>query len=168
MITAEAKYDALKEALDTMLAAGVSWSTAFPYKRYNVDAVLEGKHSTSYSMDHYASKVKSSLYLVRTDIFETGSASADLDTCLESMHTVTERLDASLHATKTKSAHVDACIEEIHDESYSIDGILKLVKSKPYTMDCIGEKDMVRTYRLDSFAENRRRSSYLVTVVIAS
>jgi hypothetical protein len=37
MKAAESNYAVIKEALDGMLAAGVSWSTAFPYKEYNLD-----------------------------------------------------------------------------------------------------------------------------------
>jgi hypothetical protein len=168
MIQAEERYDAVKAALDTMLAAGVSWSTSFPYKKYSVDALLEGRHTTSYSVDHYASKQKSALYLVRTDIFEAGSASEDVDACLETMHLVTERLDALVHAWRTKDTQVDANIEEPHDESYSVDSILKKNKTKSYDIDRISEKDQLKTYRLDGMAEGGRRSSYLVTVAISA
>jgi hypothetical protein len=164
MIAAEEKYDALKEALDTMLAAGISWSTAFPYKQYNVDAILEGWHSFSYSLDHYASKQKSALYFVRADIFDTGSTSVDIDVCLETMHIVTERLDALVHATRTRAAQIDVNIEETHDESYSIDCILKLKKSKSYSVDLISEADGKDIYRVDGMVEYSHRMPYLVAV----
>lgn len=163
MITAEARYDALREALDAMLAAGVSWSTAFPYKNYNVDVLLEGVHSAGYSVDYLAAKQKSALYLVRTDIFETGSTSVDIDACLETMHHVTERLDVLVHANKSKAAQVDANIEEPHDESYSIDSILKLRKTKSYEVDSISEADRSGIYQIDGMAECGHRCPYLIT-----
>jgi hypothetical protein len=168
MITAEEKYESVKAALDTMLAAGVSWSTAFPYKQYNVDALLEGRHSVNCSVDCFASNQKSALYLVRTDIFDTGSASAEIDACLETMHQVTERLDALVHAWRTKAVQVDANIEEPHREDYSVDSILKRKKTLDYNMDMISEADRIESYRIDGMAEGGRRSSYLVMVAISA
>lgn len=166
MITAEERYDVLKEALDTMLAAGISWSTSFPYEQYDVDAILEGKHSTNYSVDHYAAKIKSALYLVRADIFDTGSASVELDACLETTHTAIERLDARIHAGRSKTVQVDACLETIHTKSYQLDGIVRTAKSKSYQADAIAEKDRLKVYHLDYMAETGHRNAYLVTAVI--
>jgi hypothetical protein len=163
MITAEEKYESVKAALDAMLAAGVSWSTAFPYKQYNVDALLEGKHSANYSVGCYASNQKSALYLVRTDIFDTGSTSVEIDACIEIMHHVTERLDALVHARRNKGVQVDANIEEPHSMNYAVDSILKIKKTRSYEVDLISEADRLESYRVDGMAESRRRSAYLVT-----
>ena len=168
MITAEAKYTAVKEALDLMIAAGVSWSTAFPYKTYDVDAYLMGQHSTDYTLDVNVSKPKSCLYLVRTDIFDTGTLSQDLDALLETSHQLTERIDAWIKADRSKSQMVDANIEIPHTQSYEMDGLLQKSGEQSYDVDAISEKLQSDQYNIDAFASMKRRSSYLITAEVSA
>lgn len=168
MRTAEANYSAVKEALDTMIAAGISWSTSFPYKIYDVDAYLMGQHFTSYHIDADISKEKSYLYLVRTDIFNTGSTSQEIDAFLETSHQLREMVDARVKADRSKSVLLDANIEEPHKKNYQIDGILRLKSSKSYDVDAISEKLQSDSYDIDAFASMKRHGSYLVTAEVSA
>ena len=168
MRTAEARYSAVKEALDTMIAAGVSWSTSFPYKTYDVDAYLMGRHSTSYSVDTGISKEKSCLYLVRTDIFDIGSISQDLDAFLETVHSILELVDVRIKADRSKSELIDANIEKPRIETYQVDGILLQKSEKSYEVDAISEKLQSDVYDVDAFASMKRRSSYLITAEVSA
>ena len=162
MKNAEANFSVISETLDEMLAAGVTWSTSFPYKQYNLDVFLVGKHSAYYSIDAGISKEKYCSYLLRTDIFDMGSTNYDLDINLETVHGATERLDALVRADKTKVVHVDAHIEEPHDESYLVDSILKQKKTKSYEVDSISEAMRSGVYRIDGVAECGHRCPYLL------
>jgi len=168
MIRAEARYSAVKEALDSMIAAGVSWSTSFPYKTYEVDASLMGRHSTSYSVDAGISKVKSCLYLVRTDIFDTGSTTTDLDALVETSHRLLQTVDARIKADRSKSVLVDTNIEKPHIKTYQMDSILQLWNEKSYEVDAISEKLQFDYYDVDAFASMKRRNSYLITAEVSA
>lgn len=163
MKTAEANFKVLKEALDEMLAVGVSWSTDFPYTQYNLDACLMGKHATSYSIDTGISREKSWLYLLQVDIFDTGSASQDMDVCIETSHSAQQKLDTLIRATKSKTELLDVNIAESHPKSYQIDTILKQDRSKTEDLDVILTATRTDYYHLDMLAEVAHRGSYMLT-----
>jgi hypothetical protein len=166
MKSAEANFSVISETLDEMLAAGVTWSTSFPYKQYNLDAFLIGKHPANYSIDAGISKEKYCSYLLRTDIFDTGSTDYDLDTNLEAVHGLTERLDALVRAIRSKTELLSANISEPHDKSYQIDGVLKQKKTKSYEVDSISEAKRSGVYRMDGMTECGHRIPYLLTTTL--
>lgn len=169
MIRAEERYAAVREALDSMLATGVSWSTSFPYKAYPVDANLMGRHSTSYLLDLGISRQKLSLYLVRTDIFDTRSTLADLDALIETAHQTSEPLDLLLKATRSSIVQLDANISETHERSYQLDVILRQRKYASYETDALAEiQRELRFYKVDAFAQRSRSGAYLVTVDVSA
>jgi len=163
MKTAEANYAVIKEALDGMLAAGVSWSTAFPYKEYNLDANLIGRHSTSYSIDAGISKEKYCTYLLRTDLLDQNSASQDLDAYLEVPHFSQQRLDALVRADKSKSELLDVNISHGRLAGYETDVVLKQKRTKPEEVDAIVEAKKTDYYRTDMIAEIAHRGSYMLS-----
>jgi hypothetical protein len=163
MKTAEANLAVIEEALDGMLAAGVSWSTSFPYKSFNLDANLIGKHSTSYSIDAAISREKFCTYLLRTDIFEQGSVSQDLDACLEMPHFTQQILDALVRADKSRTELLDVNIAKSHLASYQTDAVLKQKCIKTEEVDATLEATLVDYYHLDMLAEVAHRGFYMLT-----
>ncbi len=168
MKTAEANYAIIKEALDEMLAAGVTWSTAFPYKQYNLDACLLGKHSHPYSVGAGISKEKYCTYLLRTDIFDTGEISYDLDVCLETPHSLQERLDVLLRADKSKTELLDVNVSEPHSASYQNDAVLKQKRSKNDSIDAIVEANKTDYYHMDMLAEMSHRGFYMLATTLVA
>lgn len=168
MKTAEANLSIISEALDEMLAVGVTWSTAFPYKQYNLDACLSGPHTTSYSIDAGISKEKYCSYLLRTDIFDSGEKSYDLDSCLETQHSLQERLDALVRADKSKMELLGANISEPHTKSYQNDTVLKERRSKTESLDAIVEAHKIDYYHIDMLAETSRRGFYLLSTELVA
>lgn len=168
MIRAEERYAAVREALDSMLATGVSWSTSFPYRVYHVDANLMGRHSTSYPLDLGISRQKLSLYLVRADIFDTRSTATNLDALIETLHQTSDNLDLLLKATRSSIVQLDVNISETHDRFYQLDGILGQRKDAIYETDALAEIQREMFYKVDAFAQRSRSGAYLVTVDVSA
>ena len=164
MKTAESKYDAIKEALDGMLAAGVSWSTSFPYKEYTLDANLIGRHSTSYSVDTGVSRENECIYLNRVDIVDQNSASEDLDVYLETSHSHEQRMDALVRAIRSKSELLDTNLSQEHPTDYDIDVVLKQKRTKNQEMDATLEAMRSGYYQTDMIAEIAHRRFYALSV----
>lgn len=167
MRAGEAKYPALKEALDNMVAAGFSWITHFPYKEYSVDALVFGEESLSYFLDAGVEKPKTKIYRISADIFDTGTAPYDLDGFLEIEHTISERLDFRGVAERVVPYSLDALGETSHWKDYSLDGDLEANLSEPESVDAIVEKTgIVDYYHLDAMAEGKRKGFYLISAAV--
>ena len=168
MKTAEANYTVVKEALDEMIVAGVSWSTSFPYKSYDLDVNLIGQHSWPYSVDANLSHSKDCTYLLRTDIFDSGESSYDLDGCLETSHSLLERLDVLVRADKGKTQLLDANISESHPKSYQNDAVLVQNRSQNDEVDAILEATQIDFYHLDMLAEVVHRGFYMLSTELVT
>ena len=169
MKTAEANYAVIKEALDEMLAAGVSWSTSFPYKSYDLDVNLLGKHSNLYNIDAAVSKEKYCTYLLRTDIFDQNSASQDMDAYLETPHFTSQRLDALVRADKSESEFLDANISQDLPASYEMDAVLTQKRIKTEEMDAtLMATKTIDYYRTDMLAEISRKGFYMLTTTLVA
>jgi hypothetical protein len=168
MKAAETNFNAIKEALDEMLAAGVSWSTAFPYIQYNLDVNLLGPHSQPYSVDANISRIKDCTYLLRTDLFDTGTDSYDLDACLETPHSFQERLDTLIRADRSKTALLDANVSENHPKSYQNDAVLVQDRTKTEEVDAILEASGIDYYHLDMPAEVAHRGFYMLSTELVA
>ena len=163
MKAAESNYAVIKEALDGMLAAGVSWSTAFPYKEYNLDANLIGKHLEPYSIDAKVSKEKSWPYLHRVDLLDQNSASLDLDACVETTHPCQQKMDALVRADKAESELLGVFISLTKPSGYDVDAVLKQKRSKNQEMDARVAALKSGYYRIDMLAEISHKGFYVLS-----
>ena len=168
MKTAEANYTVVKEALDEMIVAGVSWSTSFPYKSYDLDVNLIGQHSWQYSVDTNLSHQKSCQYLLRTDLFDTGIKSYDLDACLETSHSHLDSLDALVRADRSKTERLDLNVSESHPKSYQNDAVLVQNRSQNDEVDAIIEASGIDFYHLDMLAEVAHRGFYMLSTELVA
>jgi hypothetical protein len=166
MRRAQDNYAAVQAALNDMIAAGITWSTAFPWIQYLLDTNLAGINSAPYQLDAGMETSKYVMYLMGADIFERNSASEDLDACIEERHTITARLDANLKTMHNKTQLLDICIQEAHDASYENDVILKARHTKSEDLDVIIENMPFKYYRLDTITESARRGFYLLATDI--
>jgi hypothetical protein len=168
MIRAEERYPAIKEALDEMVAAGVTWSTRFPYKRYQVDALLAGKATTTDPIDAILSKEKGTLYRVSTDIFRAGSHPYSVDAGLETIKPLSYFIDTRLQLTRSKADPQDAILSIDHAEPDEVDAILVEGKAQPDEVDAIIErKQQLNFYKVDVFAARIKSKSYRLDAVVA-
>lgn len=168
MRQAEARYAILSETLNSMLAAGVSWSTSFPYKIYTLDANLSGKHSTDYSLDAGLEKEKWAMYLMRADMFGQNTIEDSMDACLEVPHTKNYTLDTRLWAEREPSYPLDGLLSIAHTKTYTMDGLIRQNRSASYSLDALASEDMFYPYDLDAFAEKSRRGFYMLTVELVA
>ncbi|MGB5101047.1 MAG: hypothetical protein WBN94_10685 [Methanothrix sp.] len=164
MRRAQEQYAAVKGAMDDMIAAGVSWSTAFPWISYLLDTNINGKKNFPYLMDAGVTGSKYSLYLLNVDIFERNAATVDLDAYLEEGHTISSRMDALLTINPAKLQQLDALVEIGHSATYQNDAIALERRSKSEYVDAVLEKNLPRYYNIDLITEGARRGSYLLSV----
>lgn len=168
MRLAKANYDILEEALDDMMAAGTTWSTAFPFLDYSIDVNISGPHERSYQVDLGLSGRKSAAYLLRTDLFDQRSAADDLDALMETTHSLIERLDVHLLARKARNQQIDALIEGEESEDYQADSILQKRSPKNYTIDLVSMKKGKNYYRIDMLSLAARRGFYQVSTELVA
>jgi hypothetical protein len=164
MRQAEANRELIEETLDSMLAAGISYSMSFPYKIYTIDVNLIGKHPEPYDLDATVSVDKKFYYTLRADIFGRNSANDDVDVNLETTHSAIARYDTRIGANPSKSMLLDVKISEGHWKAYSMDGLLKARCSAYDSFDAIAQKSVPKPYNLDGLLEKARRGYYQLAV----
>jgi len=164
---AEAKLAALTEALNDMVMAGITWTTSFPYKTYDLDVLLYGPKRNEVQVDTILEKPKEKLYRLVVDFFDVGTKSYELDGYAETTHEKSQSLVAKLVAVPEKPVLVDGFLETVHDKSYDNDVTLVAHKTKNDSVDSVLTKDFRLPYMVDGLFERKRRYPYLVSVVIA-
>ncbi len=169
MRMAQAKYPAIKEALDDMIAAGISWITFFPWTAMQIDTNLFGPQHTSFEIATDLSGRKYQLYLLRTDLFNQGSLSEDIDACLEEGHQTFHRIDARLFAQRSKSQPINVTMVDEVSVLQQCDAYLHQIRSRESRYDMLAEKGKPKVYKADWLAERRRQHFYLIsTELVAS
>jgi hypothetical protein len=168
MRRAEDNKALIEEALEAMLAAGISYSMSFPYKIYTMDVNVIGKHSEPYDIDATVSVDKKFYYTLRADIFGRNSTNDDVDANLETTHSAIARYDARIWANPNKSMLLDVNLSEKHEKTYNLDGLFKALRSAYDSLDIIVKKDATKPYNLDGLLEKRRRGFYQLAVEVAA
>jgi len=164
---AEAKFATLSEALNDMVMAGITWTTSFPYKPYDVDVLLYGPKRNEVQVDAFLEKPKEKLYNLVVDFFDVGVKPYELDGYAETIHDKSQLVDTKLVAAPEKAVLVDGFFEAPHEKTYDNDATLVSRKTKNDAVDLVLTKDFGLPYRVDSYLERLRRYPYLVTAVIA-
>jgi len=162
----EDRYSLVAETMNQMLAAGVSWSTSFPYKVYDLDTRLIGVHPVEYLIETAVSRPKWGMYLVRTDVFNTGNFMEELDAVIVTDHFTQYLHDVRVSATVQTSAQLAVNVSEPHPASYLIEGVIKQRLSKQYSNDGLLEKTVPRIYRTDGMVERPRRGFYMMATEV--
>lgn len=168
MRQAQAKYAMVQELLNTMLAAGVSWSTAFPYIEQSVDVFLSGKHSWPFQVDTGLSKEKEALQLVRTEFFNQGQASQDVDANLETWNTASLQVQTLLIARNSMLIQADAMAEARVPKDMLVDSMLRQDRAKAQQVDAIAEAAKQDAYQVDYLSEATRRGFMQVVTELAA
>ncbi len=164
MKRAQANFAAVKEALDASIAAGVSWSTSFPYKEYQIDAMLSGQHKHQYLIDMYLPAHRSSPYLMRMDLFDRGSATVDIDMNLETSFRCNHWLKMNLIARNYRQYQQDVLLQTRRAADCRIDHILIKRSSNTHQVDLIAASKRVNYYRLDMLSARNRLGFYQLSM----
>lgn len=169
MRQAQTKYALVQELLNTMLAAGISWSTAFPYFEQSVDVLVSGKHSWPFQADTGISKRKEALQLVRTDFFDQGEASQEADVNLETQHLARLQVQTHLIARNSKTIQVSTMAEARVLKSVQADAVLKQSRSKAQLFDAIAEATKQDAYhKVDWLSETTRHGFMQISMELAA
>jgi len=168
MRTAQERYEAVKEALDDMIAAGVSWTTAFPWAAMQIATNIFGCHHTNFNIDTGLSGQKYHMYLLRTDLFDQGTISEDIDACLEEGHHAIHRIASHLIARPSKSQPIDTKLQGEVPVAQQYDAHIHKIGSKTASYDMISKKKKLDFYQADWLAERERRGFYLVATELVA
>ncbi len=168
MRAAQDNYAAIKEALDAMIAAGCSWSTAFPWISMQIASYITGKHSLSCSIDAGISREKYQMMLLRTELFDAGAISESISANLEKTHLASCKIASRLIARYSMAQSIASNIETWRSASEPLDAHLHQVKSKSASYDMISAKLKSGSYRLDGFAERERQGFCLIATELAA
>lgn len=166
MKAAEAKIDKISEALDEAVAAGVTWSTSFPYKEYDVDAAISGYGKIKYSIDTNISNFKSHIYRIVIDLLETGSKDYEISSFFETVNELNLIVDSKFIDINSLDLLVGSYIEGPQIISYEQDVRLVHPKEKDLEEDVILVKEKPLPYNITSFLEKNKMWFYLLTVVV--
>jgi len=164
MKKAQANFTAVKEALDASIAAGISWSTSFPYKEYQIDAMLSGQHKHQYLIDMCLPAHRYSQYLMRMDLFERGSATFDIDLNLETSFRCNYWLKMNLIARNYRQYQQDILLQTRRATSCRIDQVLLKRSSNTHQIDLIAASKRVNYYRLDMLSTKGRLGFYQLSM----
>lgn len=166
MKAAESKIDKITEALNEAVAAGVTWSTSFPYKEYEVDVAISGYGKTDYSLDTKISHFKSHIYRIVIDLLETGSKDYEIGGFFETLGSKDLIVDSKFVDINSLDILVGSYILGPKIISYDQDVRLVHPKTKDLSEDVILVKEMQLPYNIASFMEKNKLWFYLLTAVI--
>jgi hypothetical protein len=164
MKLAESKYPELSEALDSMIAAGVSWSTRFPYKDFWVDSCLSGSHSHDLNADIGILGKKYTAVMARMELFDQGSMSMDADMCIDTLKWVTRTIDMRLVTRNRKQLLIDISNEIGMAINQLTDIIIRKRATKPQSIDVLCMKARRGYYRVDHISEKTRYKTLMLSM----
>lgn len=118
---AETKNTQITSAMDRAVAAGVSWSTGYPYAEYDIDYTSEGTEVVTYSASVAVAKRRGVQYWATTGLWEAGSETYDADVMIYSPMFVTYKSKAQLYATGTATYQAASKIYSIYGWSHTSD-----------------------------------------------
>lgn len=165
---AQANYTAVKEALDAAIAAGVSWSTAFPYKEYQVDMEISGLHSWQYRLDMCLPSNRYIQYLMRMDLFDRRSTILDVDVNIENTFRYNHWLKMNLVARNIKQYQQDLLLQTQRATDFRMDQILLKRLTKPQQIDLIAAAQRINYYRVDVLSEKAKAGYYRVAMELVA
>lgn len=134
-VTKSAQID---EAMDDVLAAGVTWSTAYPYAEYRMDWFRWLPRTVTYEASAAVAKRRGYVYLAATGIWEGGSETYDADAVLYGPATTTYRSDGrkiAIHsATYQAMTKLSSLFGDVKTAAYQAGGWKERAIKRSYMM----------------------------------
>lgn len=143
IIAAVSKADLISEAMDRMLACGVSWSTSYPLADYDIDGLMEGPVNIEYNINGAISKLRGIQYRASSSIFNYGSK--------------TYNADALLYSKEFSEYEMRYLLIKEPIKTYAMDGNLRMYAKfdheSYYYVDFLNSKNMKRSYMIGGKVE---------------
>jgi hypothetical protein len=163
---AEQRYPVIEEALDRMIAAGVTWSTSFPYKDYLMSCGLEGPVEAGYQMDAALQQYRGWLYRMDTQFWDAGSMEMDADALIEKSFSAFYKEGACLEANPLVTYSLQAIISKRKPTSYDMAAGFRKNLYSSYQEDLILEQLKPKTLRLNAALQTSFKRFYQMVTAI--
>ena len=135
---AKDKSALISEAMDRMLAAGVSWSTSYPIVKYQMDFKKMYPEFINYQMDGAIEKKRGITYHMISSIWDTNSLTYQIDALLYTKILQTYRAGGRLAEDKSIGYQMGGIMLELHAYSrysvYQVDAAIQDRKRRFYNM----------------------------------
>jgi hypothetical protein len=164
MKLAESKYPELSEALDNMVAAGITWSTRFPYKDSWADICLSGDHFADMTADINVLGRRQWQFMTTVDLFDAGSAINEADICTETSHYLSEPVDMHLISKNRKQLLLDIANEASQVIDQLSDIIVEKLTAKSQSIDVLCMKAQHDYFMVDHISEKPKYKTLLVAM----
>lgn len=135
---AKEKSALISEAMDRMLAAGISWSTSYPIATYQMDFKEMYPEFVTYQMNGSVRKKRGVVYHMASSLWDVGSADYQMDAILYSKVLQSYRAGARLVQDKSIDYQMGGVLLELRAysrySSYRADAAIQDKKRRFYTM----------------------------------
>lgn len=111
----------IEEAMDDVLAAGVTWATAYPYAEYQMDWFRWLPVTVTYEASTAIAKRRGYVYLAATGIWESGLETYDADAVLYGPATATYRVDGRKISIGSASYLAATKINQLYERGVTSD-----------------------------------------------
>ncbi|HNR56829.1 MAG TPA: hypothetical protein PKJ51_00090 [Methanothrix sp.] len=110
---AATKTDQIGDAMDEAIAAGVTWSTSYPYAEYQMDWGRWLPVSVSYTASTAIARRRGYVYLAATGLWKSRSATYRADSLVYVPRSVTYRADGQVVADHSSAYIADTILTEL-------------------------------------------------------
>ena len=164
MKLAESKYPELAEALDNMVAAGITWSTRFPYKDSWADICLSGDHIADMTADINVLGRRQWQFMAKIDMFDAGSTIGEVDICTETAHSESQPVDMHVVTKNRKQLLLDIANETGRPMDLSADIIAERHVALSQSIDVLCMKAQHGYFQVDHVSEKPKYKTLLVAM----
>lgn len=138
IVAALAKSSMITEAMDQLVAAGVSWSTSYPLASYQMDGITGGPEISTYEMDGAISKLRGFVYHMSGGMWDMGGTHYHADGLLYDSGYANYQADLKLlgtgFATYAMNGKTVALTGVTQIVTYSADALRSRVLKRSYMM----------------------------------
>jgi hypothetical protein len=164
---AETQDALISAAMDRAVASGISWSTAYPYMEYSMDAMAEAPQYAGYLMDAAVAKRRGYNYYMTTGLWNDGSSGYDEDVALAVDRSATYRMKEIAIASVTAAYRMAVRSGTLSTASYDINTRLLTFHMVSYDIDTLLGKPYTATYSENALVHGWARGHYRMSAIIS-
>lgn len=168
IVAAQAQSALIAEAMDRMMAAGVSWSTSYPLTGYNADGLMQGPSIVTYSTDGAISKKRGIQYHMASSMWENGATHYHADVAIQTEHTVSYQMKSEATQDKAISYQIDGNLSAKHAIAYQAGAYAEKWLTSSYSFDGISELTSYKTYSMEGISEKTRHGYYSMSATVVA
>lgn len=160
IVAAQAKSSMISDAMDAMIAAGVSWSTSYPLVTYDIDGHMIGYDTTDYQIGGAIGKLRGFVYHMTGGIWDSGSATYQADGALQVAGGVTYRTVSRIVQDAIKTYQLGGIVARGQDVTYLAAAYAQKPLVAGHQSDGIVAISGLGTYSSDGILQKTRHGNY--------